>query len=235
MDEAAVPVTFAHAREMAPSAMLNFFTNLTRSFPFREVRQGALAPALIVREPVGVVAAVVPFNGPLMSATAKVAPVLAAGCPVVFKAATETPLDAFVLAEAAQAAGIPPGVVNILPGDAEVGAAWWHMPTSTASSLPGAPEPVSQIAQACAGSFKRVTLELGGKAAAIILDDAPIEESLASILPMSMFNSGQACIALSRILAPRRRYAEVVDAAVSLLQNHDPGTTRTSPPPCSAR
>ena len=82
-----------------------------------------MAPALVVREPIGVIGAVVPFNGPIMSAAAKIAPVLASGCPIVFKPAPETPLDAFVLAEAAEAAGIPPGVVNIVPGDADVGAA----------------------------------------------------------------------------------------------------------------
>ena len=82
-----------------------------------------MAPALVVREPVGVIGAVVPFNGPIMSAAAKLAPVLASGCPIVFKPAAETPLDAFVLAEAAEAAGIPPGVVNIVPGGADVGAA----------------------------------------------------------------------------------------------------------------
>jgi acyl-CoA reductase-like NAD-dependent aldehyde dehydrogenase len=161
-----------------------------------------------------VVAAVVPFNGPLMSAAAKIAPALAAGCPIVFKPAPETPLDAFVLAEAAEAAGVPPGVVNVLPGDATVGAALVTHPgvdrvVFTGSSLAG-----RTISEACAGTFKRLTLELGGKAAAVLLDDAPIEASIASILPMSYFNSGQACIALSRILAPRARYDEVVDAVV---------------------
>jgi acyl-CoA reductase-like NAD-dependent aldehyde dehydrogenase len=149
-----------------------------------------------------------------MSAAAKIAPALAAGCPIVFKPAPETPLDAFVLAEAAEAAGVPPGVVNVLPGDATVGAALVTHPgvdrvVFTGSTLAG-----QAISKACAGSFKRLTLELGGKAAAVLLDDAPIEASLASILPMSYFNSGQACIALSRILAPRARYDEVVEAAV---------------------
>jgi len=214
VDEAGVPITFAHARELGAVAVFNYFVGLTRSFPFREVRRGAMAPALVVREPAGVVAAVVPFNGPIMSAAAKIAPALAAGCPIVFKPAPETPLDAFVLAEAAEAAGVPPGVVNVLPGDATVGAALVTHPgvdrvVFTGSTLAG-----QAISKACAGSFKRLTLELGGKAAAVLLDDAPIEASIASILPMSYFNSGQACIALSRILAPRARYDEVVEAAV---------------------
>lgn len=214
IDEAGVPITFAHARELGPVAVFNYFVNLTRTFPFREIRPGALAPALVVREPAGVVGAVVPFNGPIMSAAAKIAPALAAGCSIVFKPAPETPLDAFVLAEAAEAAGVPPGVVNVLPGDATVGQALVTHPDVDRVVFTGSTRAGRAISQACAGTFKRLTLELGGKAAAVLLDDAPIESSLASILPMSYFNSGQACIALSRILAPRAHYDEVVDAAV---------------------
>jgi betaine-aldehyde dehydrogenase len=214
IDEAGVPITFAHARELGPVAVFGYFEQLTRAFPWREVRQGALAPALVVREPVGVIGAVVPFNGPIMSAAAKLAPALASGCPIVFKPALETPLDAFVLAEAAEAAGIPPGVVNIVPGGADVGAALVAHAGVDRVVFTGSTTAGRAISEACAGTFKRLTLELGGKAAAVLLDDAPVEQSVASILPMSFFNSGQACIALSRILAPRARYDEVVDAAV---------------------
>jgi betaine-aldehyde dehydrogenase len=214
VDEAGVPITFAHARELGPVAVFGYFEQLARTFPWREVRQGALAPALVVREPVGVIGAVVPFNGPIMSAAAKLAPALAAGCPIVFKPATETPLDAFVLAEAAAAAGIPPGVVNIVPGGADVGAALVAHDGVDRVVFTGSSAAGAAISAACAGTFKRLTLELGGKAAAVLLEDAPIEQSIASILPMSYFNSGQACIALSRILAPRACYDQVVDAAV---------------------
>jgi betaine-aldehyde dehydrogenase len=230
VEEAAVPVTFAHARELGPMAIFNYFTNLTRSFPFREIRQGAAAPALVVREPVGVVAAIVPFNGPLMSAAAKIGPALAAGCPIVFKPASETPLDVFVLADAADAAGIPPGVLNIVPGDADVGAALVGHPGVDRVLFTGSTVAGRQIAESGATSFKRLTLELGGKAAAILLDDAPIEASLEATLPMSFFNSGQACIALSRVLAPRAKYDEVVEAAVAITEKmtlgdpHDPDT-----------
>jgi betaine-aldehyde dehydrogenase len=231
IDEAGVPITFAHAREMGPVAVFGYFEQLARSFPFREVRPGAMAPALIVREPAGVIGAVVPFNGPLMSAAAKIAPALAAGCPIVFKPAPETPLDAFVLAEAAEAANVPAGVVNIVPGDAAAGAALVAHPGIDRVVFTGSTAAGRAISEACAGTFKRLTLELGGKAAAVLLDDAPIEQSIASILPMSFFNSGQACIALSRILAPRDRYDEVVDAAVeatramTLGPPRDPATT----------
>jgi aldehyde dehydrogenase (NAD+) len=214
IDEAGVPITFAHGRELGPVAVFNYFVALTRTFPFREIRRGAMAPALVVREPAGVVGAVVPFNGPIMSAAAKIAPALAAGCTIVFKPAPETPLDAFVLAEAAEAAGVPPGVVNVLPGHANVGEALVTHPDIDRVVFTGSTRAGRAISQACAGTFKRLTLELGGKAAAVLLNDAPIDASIASILPMSYFNSGQACIALTRILAPRARYDEVVDAAV---------------------
>ena len=91
IDEAGVPITYAYARELGPVAVFNYYVNLTRQFAFREVRQGAAAPAIVVREPIGVVGAVVPFNGPIMSAAAKIAPALAAGCTIVFKPADETP------------------------------------------------------------------------------------------------------------------------------------------------
>ena len=162
------------------------------------------------------VGAVVPFNGPLMSAAAKIAPVLAAGCPIVFKPASETPLDVFVLADAAEAAGIPPGVLNIVPGDADVGAAIVGHPGVDRVLFTGSTTAGRAIAESSAGSMKRLTLELGGKAAAILLDDAPIEESLRNTLPMSFFNSGQACIALSRVVAPRDRYDEVVETAAAI-------------------
>lgn len=226
VEEAGVPTRFAQARQLGPASVFNYFANLTRTFPFREVRRGAFAPALVLREPVGVVGAVVPFNGPLMSSAAKIAPALAAGCPIVFKPAPETPLDAFVLAEAAEAAGVPPGVVNIIPGDAAVGAALVAHPGVDRVLFTGSTAAGRAIAQACAGSFKRLTLELGGKAAAVLLDDAPIESSIASILPMSFFNSGQACIALSRILAPRARYDEVVDAVVEAARKMPLGDPR---------
>ena len=151
-----------------------------------------------------------------MSAAAKIAPVLAAGCPIVFKPTSETPLDVFVLADAAEAAGIPPGVLNIVPGDADVGATIVAHPGVDRVLFTGSTTTGRAIAQASAGSMKRLTLELGGKATAILLDDTPIEESLRNTLPMSFFNSGQACIALSRVLAHRDRYDDVVEAAAAI-------------------
>jgi aldehyde dehydrogenase (NAD+) len=230
VEEAAVPVTYAHARELGPAFIVGFFARLAREFAFREVRQGAAAPAIILREPVGVVASIVPFNGPLMSAAAKFGPALASGCALVFKPALETPLDAFALAEAAQAAGIPPGVVNVLPADRDVAEALVGHAGVDRVVFTGSTAGGRAVAQATAGSFKRVTLEMGGKAAAILLDDAPVDASIASILPMSFFNSGQACIALSRLVVPRNKLDAVTEAVAAFADTmvlgdpHDPAT-----------
>src|SRR5262245_41983891 len=215
VDEAGVPVFHAHARENGPIAIFEYFAKLAREFPFREARRGAAGEALVLREPVGVVAAIVPFNGPLMSATAKIAPSPAAGCPIVFKAAPETPLDAFAIADAAEAAGLPPGVLNVLPADRDTGEHLVKHPGVDRVVFTGSTVAGRRIAQLCAGNFRRTTLELGGKAAAILLPDAPLEAALGSILPLSFFNSGQACIALSRLLVPREREKEVVEAVVA--------------------
>jgi len=215
VDEAGIPVCFAHARENGPIAIFEYYANLAREFPFREARRGALAEALVVREPIGVVAAIVPFNGPLMSATAKIAPSLAAGCPIVFKSAPETPLDGFAIADAAEAVGLPPGVLNVLPADRDTGEHLVKHPGVDRVVFTGSTGAGRRIAQLCATSFRRTTLELGGKAAAILLPDAPLEESLAKILPLSFFNSGQACIALSRLVVPREREKEVVEAVAA--------------------
>jgi betaine-aldehyde dehydrogenase len=215
VDEAGVPIAYARQRENGPLAILDYYAQLARGFPFSERRSTAAGSALVRREPVGVVAAIVPFNGPLMSAAAKIAPSLAAGCPIVFKPAPETPLDAFALADAAEAVGLPPGVLNVLPADRDVGERLVSHPGVDRVVFTGSSAGGRRVAELCAQSFKRVTLELGGKAAAILLDDAPLERSLAAILPLSFFNSGQACIALSRILAPQARYEEVVEAVVA--------------------
>src|SRR5688572_4325154 len=215
VDEFGVPVTFARQRENGPIAIFEAYARLARELPFSERRASGSAQALVLREAVGVVAAIVPFNGPLMSAAAKIAPSLAAGCPIVFKPAPETPLDAFAIADAAVAVGLPPGVLNIVPADRDVAERLVAHPDVDRVVFTGSTQGGRRVAELCAHSFKRVTLELGGKAAAILLDDAPLERSLAAILPLSFFNSGQACIALSRILVPRDCYADAVEAVVA--------------------
>ena len=168
----------------------------------------------MAKEPVGVVGAIAPWNVPLFIAAAKLAPSLAAGCTVVFKPAPETPLDAFRLAEIFAEAGLPEGVLSVLPAGREVGEHLVTHPGVDKVSFTGSSLAGKRIGGLCGERLKRCTLELGGKSAAIILDDADLAATLPNLLPNALMNNGQACIAQTRILAPRDRYDEVVEALV---------------------
>ena len=132
----------------------------------------------MVSKPVGVVGAIVPWNYPQCLAMFKLAPLLAAGCTVVIKPSPETVLDSLLLAEAIVEAGLPAGVVNIVPGGRELGPIWWNTRASTRSRSPAPPLPGASIARRCGELLRPVTLELGGKSAAIVLDDADLSESM---------------------------------------------------------
>ena len=189
---------------------------------------------LVASEPVGVVAAITPWNVPLFLAAAKLAPSLVAGCTVVFKPAPETPLDAFRLAELFEEAGLPKGVLSIVPAGREVGEHLVRHPGIDKVSFTGSSVAGKKIATACGESLKRFSLELGGKSAAVLLDDVDLDQALPMLLPNAMMNNGEACIAQTRILAPRDRYQEVVDALVekvSAMKVGDPldATTEVGP------
>jgi aldehyde dehydrogenase (NAD+) len=213
--EMGAPISFSRLGQvMAANMVLDYFTRLAREFPFEEVRPGMLGPALVRREAVGVVGAIVPWNVPLFVTMLKLAPALAAGATVVLKPAPETPLDAMQLAEAIQEAGVPPGVVNIVPAGREVGEHLVTHPGVDKISFTGSTAAGRRIAALCGERLRRVTLELGGKSAAIILDDADLGETIPALLPAAMMNNGQACIAQTRVLVSRRRHDAVVDALV---------------------
>jgi aldehyde dehydrogenase (NAD+) len=210
------PVSWAQlAQVLAPTMIFNYYAGLASTFAFDEVRAGALNPEMLVtREPVGVVAAIAPWNVPLFIAAAKLAPALAAGCTVVFKPAPETPLDAFRLGEIFAEAGLPEGVLSVLPAGRQVGE---HLVTHEGVdkvSFTGSTAAGKRIGGLCGERLKRCTLELGGKSAAIILDDADLSAVLPMLMPNALMNNGQACVAQTRILAPRDRYDEVVEAIV---------------------
>jgi aldehyde dehydrogenase (NAD+) len=175
------------------------------------------------REPVGVVAAIVPWNYPQALAAFKLAPALAAGCTVVLKAAPETALDALVFAEAARECGMPPGVLNVVPGGVEAGKHLVSHPGVDKVSFTGSTVAGRIIAEVCGRLLRPVTLELGGKSAAIILDDADLDATLRGLRSVSFVNNGQTCYLGSRILAPRSRYAEVIDALVTLVDGFTVG------------
>src|SRR5262245_5348572 len=230
-DEMGSPMAFSNMGQvMASNMVLDFFTRLAREYPFEEVRSGLIGPALVRREPVGVVAAIVPWNVPQFTIMLKLGPALAAGCTMVVKPAPETPLDAVLLADAIRAAELPKGEVNIVPAGREVGEHLVRHPGVDKVAFTGSTAAGRHIASICGELLKRVTLELGGKSAAIILDDADLESTIGGVLPAAIMNNGQACVAQTRILASRRRYREVCDAlaaaaaAVPVGDPRDPGT-----------
>ncbi len=220
------PIGFSTIAQVgAASMILNYFTQLAREFAFEEVRPGMMGPAIVRREPVGVVAAVVPWNVPLFAIILKLAPALAAGATIVVKPAPETPLDAMILAEALEEVGVPPGVVNIVPTGREVGEHLVRHPGIDKIAFTGSTAAGRRIAAIAGEQLKRVTLELGGKSAAIILDDADLDQAIPSLVPAMVMNNGQACVAQTRILAPKQRYKDVVDAIVAnigMMQVGDP-------------
>jgi phenylacetaldehyde dehydrogenase len=169
--------------------------------------------AFTVREPVGVVAQIIPWNFPLIMAVMKLAPALAAGCTVVLKPAEETPLTALRLGELVMQAGFPPGVVNILTGIGEIaGAALARHPDVDKIAFTGSTDVGRKIIQAAAGNLKRVTLELGGKSPMVVLPDANIAAVIRGATTGIFFNSGQSCMAGSRLLIHEALHDRVVSA-----------------------
>jgi aldehyde dehydrogenase (NAD+) len=182
--------------------------------------------SLVVREPFGVVGAITPWNYPLHQIMAKVAPALAAGCTVVLKPSEVAPLNAFLLAEACEAIGLPAGVLNIVTGYGPVvGEAIASHPSVDMVSFTGSLRAGRRVGALAADSIKKVTLELGGKSAFVVLDDAPFEKAIPAGARNAMMNSGQTCSAWTRMVVPRSRYQEALDlakSAISSLKLGDP-------------
>jgi aldehyde dehydrogenase (NAD+) len=226
------PASFSQlAQSPAPWMMLNAFIEVAKAYPWEEIRAGMLAPEVIVRrEPVGVVAAIVPWNVPQFVTMSKLAPALLTGCTVVLKPAPETPLDAYLLADILEEAEIPPGVVNIVPAGREAGEHLVRHQGIDKVAFTGSTAAGRRIAAICGEQLKRCSLELGGKSAAIILDDADVASTMEGLKFASLMNNGQACVAQTRILASRRRYNEIVDALAGMvagMQVGDPADTGT--------
>ncbi|WP_338676361.1 aldehyde dehydrogenase [Streptomyces sp. SCSIO 30461] len=185
---------------------------VARDFTYEERRGGVLGPIIVRREPVGVVAAIVPWNVPQFVAAAKLAPALLSGCTVVLKPSPESPLDAYILADILREAGLPEGVVSILPADREVSEYLVGHPGVDKVSFTGSVAAGKRVMEVAARNLSRVTLELGGKSAAVILPDADPETAVQGIVPAAWMNNGQACVAQTRILVPHTRYDEIADA-----------------------
>ena len=196
----------------APAGLLQMYAELAKTLAFEEVRASAAGSTIVRREPVGVVGAIAPWNYPQTLAMMKIAPALAAGCTVVLKPSPETALDSYILGDAAKEAGLPPGVLNIVLADRVAGASLVSHPLVDKIAFTGSTETGRIIGAECGRLIRRMTLELGGKSASIVLDDADLDTFLAGLGAASFMNNSQTCTTQSRILAPRSRYDEVVDA-----------------------
>ncbi len=188
-----------------PRMSFSALSRIVGEIPWEE----ELGNSLIVREPVGVVGAITPWNYPLHQIAAKVAPAIAAGCSIVVKPSEVAPLSSFILAEIIDSIGLPAGVFNLVPGTGpEVGEAIAAHPGIDMVSLTGSIRAGRRVSEVAAATIKRVTLELGGKSANVILDDADLQTAVVDGIGKCFLNSGQTCSALTRMLVPRSRLAE---------------------------
>jgi len=207
-----------YASSQAPG-LFEFYGKMIQTYPIVDERRrddGKIAR--VVNEPVGVVAAITPWNAPMVLLCYKVAAALAAGCTVVSKPAPETPMDAYLLAECIEEAGLPPGIFNVVPAGRETGDYLVRHSGIDKVSFTGSTAAGRKIMAACAERMARCSFELGGKSAAIVLDDADIGQVLQSLVPFSMPITGQVCFSLTRVLVPRSRATEIRDAYVAAIR-----------------
>ena len=213
----------------AALSSLQFFATAADKFTWSDIRDGIYGQTLVLREPIGVVGAVAAWNVPMFLACNKLGPALLAGCTVVLKPASETPLSVNALAEVFAEAGLPEGVLSVVPGGAETGRALTANPNIDKYTFTGSSAVGKEVGRLAAEKLKPCTLELGGKSAAIILEDADLDSTLPMLLFAGLMNTGQACVAQTRILAPRSRYEEIVEkigaavAAMPVGLPDDPG------------
>ena len=221
------------ARIQAGLPIANFanYAKLVKEFSFEQ----KVGNSVVVREPVGVVGAITPWNYPLHQITLKVAPALAAGCTVVLKPSEVAPLNAFVLAEVIELAGLPKGVFNLVTGTGQkAGEALVSHPGVDMISFTGSTRAGKRISELAAQSIKRTALELGGKSASVILEDADLPAAVKGTINGCYLNSGQTCTALTRMLVPESKYEEAAKLAADAAKSFAVGdplaeTTRLGP------
>lgn len=209
---------------------LSYFAGLASTYPFETSQPASMGPGkvIIVREPVGVVAAIAPWNAPYATMAQKIAPALVAGCTVIMKPSPETPLEAWIIAECAEAAGLPPGVLNLMPSHREAADHLVRNPGVDKVGFTGSTAAGRRIASVCGERIARVTLELGGKSAALVLDDFPLDQAAAILTGSICVMSGQVCATLSRVIVSRHRHDQLAAAIVEAMAGirigdpHDP-------------
>jgi aldehyde dehydrogenase (NAD+) len=216
VSEVGMPLAMAEVSSTVTAHFWRRDADLAERMDFESDRQWGAGSGAVCLEPVGVVGAIAPWNGAIGAVTMKVSPALAAGCTVVAKPAWEAPTSSLILAEAIEAAELPPGVVSIIPGGRETGEHLVRHPGVDKVSFTGSTAAGRRVMELCAGRIARVTLELGGKSAAIVADDIPVESIVPSLIPGSIGFSGQVCSALTRVLVSEERHDEIVDTLANV-------------------
>ena len=219
--EVGMPLKLSQRIQAAlPPQVMAGYACLAREFAFEE----RIGNSLVIKEPVGVVGAITPWNYPLHQVVAKVAPALAAGCTVVLKPSELAPLSAYVLAEVFHAVGLPRGVFNLVCGTGPtVGEAIAAHAEVDMVSFTGSTRAGKRVSELAAATVKRVALELGGKSPSIVLDDADLSRAVKGTINSCFLNSGQTCTALTRLLVPQSRYEEAARLAVETAKTFAPG------------
>ena len=224
-----MPVAVARQLEGSfPVALLRYYAGLAKESWLEETRKGLFGGTISVRrEPLGVVGAIVPWNFPQTLAAFKYAPALAAGCTLIIKPSPETVLDSYVFAESVAEAGLPPGVINVVPAGRDVSAYLVAHPGVDKISFTGSTAAGRDIGEVCGKLLKPVTLELGGKSAAIVLDDADLnlETVGQELFTATLLNNGQTCFLGTRVLAPRTRYTEIVELFTAFAESLTVGSS----------
>ena len=212
--ESGVVHAIAQGGSRGLGTIYDYYAGLADTFPFEEEHKPGMGGkvGLLVREPVGVVAAIIPWNAPSSLIAYKCAPALLAGCTVVLKASPEAPGAAYILAEACERVGLPNGVLNILTANREVSELLVRHPGVDKVTFTGSTAAGRKIASICGERIARCTLELGGKSAAVILDDFDIGKAAATISAYAGFLTGQVCSSLTRIVVTKQRHDAMVDA-----------------------
>jgi aldehyde dehydrogenase (NAD+) len=214
-----MPVSLSNMLEAQfPAGLLQYYASLAEGLALSEVRPSQMGKeTLVEKAAVGVVAAIVPWNFPVTLAFSKIAPAMLAGCTLVIKPSPGTVLDSYIVAEAALEAGVPPGVINIVAAERGAGAYLVAHPHVDKVAFTGSTSAGRKIASVCGELLRPVSLELGGKSAAVLLDDVDLNVFLPGIPMASMLNNGQACYNATRILAPATRYDEIVGAVAGMV------------------
>lgn len=223
---------FSQSMIASSTDVFGYYASLADTFPFFERHTPAVGSyGLLVREPVGVVAAIIPWNAPFKLLAYKVAPALLAGCTVVLKASPEAPASAYIFAEAARAVGLPKGVVNVVMADRDVSELLVRNPGIDKVTFTGSSAAGKRIAAICGERIARCTLELGGKSAAVVFDDFDVEQVAATLSQTCPVMTGQVCASLTRIVVPQTRHDALLEAMaaefakISIGDPFDPATT----------